>query len=208
MRLLRRTGILAISTSVLVFIATPAFAVATSNAHAETQTTNQQTTATDQVAQAEQKAADAKANAQTRLSDAKLKACQNRETAITNIMSRLSDRGQKQLALFSSIADKTETFYTQKGKTISTYDALVADLAAKKALAQTAVQTITSSSTAFTCDGTDPKSVAATFKDNLKAEITALNDYKTAVKNLIVGVKSVQQTTTTPSTTDTSKGSN
>lgn len=132
--------------------------------------------------------------AQTRLADAKLKACQNRETAINNILSRIADRGQKQLDLFSTIATRTETFYTNKGKTLSNYDALVADVNAKKAVAQTAVNTVKSNSVSFKCDGTDPKGAAASFKDSLKSEIAALKDYKTAVKNLIVGVKSVQGT--------------
>lgn len=194
MRLIKTVSIISISAFALMVIAAPALAVATPNAHAQTPT------------QAEQKATDAKANAQTRLPDTKLKSCQNRQTAITNIMSRLSDRGTKQLDLFSSIADKTEAFYIRKGNMLSTYDALVADLAAKKALAQTAVDAVTSSSTTFKCDGTDPKGVATTFKDNLKVEITALKDYKTAVKNLIVGVKSVQGSST--SSTNSTPGAN
>jgi iron-sulfur cluster repair protein YtfE (RIC family) len=132
--------------------------------------------------------------AQTRLADAKLKACQNREKAINNIMARIADRGQKQLDLFSKIADRTEKFYTDKGKTLSNYDALVADVAAKKASAQTKVDTIKSTSTTFACDGTDPKGVLQSFKDALKSEISALKDYRTSIKNLIVGVKSVQST--------------
>lgn len=140
-------------------------------------------------------AADKREAAQTRLADAKLKACQNREKAITNIMARIGDRGQKQVDLFGKIADRTEAFYTDKGKTLSNYNALVADVSAKKADAQAAVDTTKSTAAAFTCDGTDPKGVAATFKENLKTQNDALKAYKTAVKNLIVGVKSVQGTT-------------
>ena len=136
-----------------------------------------------------------KAAAQTRLADAKLKACQKREKAITNIMTRLGDRGQKQVDLFSKIAERTEAFYTKKGKTLTNYDALVADVSAKKAAAQTSVDTIKSTSVEFKCDGTDPKGVVASFKDSLKTEVATLKAYKTSVKNLIVGVKSVQGTT-------------
>lgn len=136
-----------------------------------------------------------KAAAQTRLADAKLKACQNREKAITNIMARLSDRGQKHVDLFSAIAERTEVFYTRKGKALANYDTLVADVAAKKTAAQAAVDTVKSTSTEFTCDGDNPKGVAATFKENLKVEFEALKAYKTSVKNLIIGVKSVQGTT-------------
>lgn len=133
--------------------------------------------------------------AQTRLADAKLKACQKREKAINNIMSRLSDRGTKQLDLFTKIAERTETFYTEKGKTLSNYEALVAEVNAKKAEATTAVAGLKETSVTFACDGTDPKGVASTFKASLKAQNDALKAYKTAVKNLVVGVKSVQGTT-------------
>lgn len=141
-------------------------------------------------------AADKKAEAKTRLADVKLKVCQNRQKAITNIMARISDRGQKQVDLFGTIADRTEAFYTEKGKTLSNYDMLVADVAAKKVNAQTAVDNTKSASTEFNCDGADPKGAVATFKNNLEVQNGALKDYKTAVKNLIVGVKSVQSTTT------------
>jgi putative heme degradation protein len=145
-------------------------------------------------------------NSQTsgRLADAKLKACQNRQTAINNIMSRIASRGQRQLDVFNKIAERVEAFYTSKGKTLSNYDALVADVTAKKAAAQTALDAVKTSSVAFKCDGTDPKGAAASFKDELKSEIAALKAYKTAIRNLIVGVKSVQGTTT--STTNKTQG--
>ncbi len=134
----------------------------------------------------------------TRLEDAKLKICQNREKVITNIMSRIADRGQKQITLFDTIAQRTEKFYTEKGKVLANYDALVADITAKKAAAQAEVDTLKSTTVEFKCDGTDPKGVASGFKDSLKAENDALKAYKTSIKNLIVGVKSVVGTTTKP----------
>jgi len=141
------------------------------------------------------RAAEAQETAKTHLADAKLKACQNREKVITNIMARLGSHGQKQIELFNKIAERTETFYTDKGKTLANYDALVADVTAKKAAAQAAVDAAKSMVPEFKCDGTDPKGVAASFKDKLKAQNDALKAYKTAVKDLIVGVKSAQRST-------------
>lgn len=182
--LLVGVAILGLSAIPVVAQAVPARAQeAQTNAEAR-QSTATQTTAEDRLAAA-----------QTRLAAAKLKACQNREKAITNIMSRLSERGQKHVDLFSKIAERTETFYTKKGKTLANYDALVADVAAKKAAAQAAVDTVKSTSVEFKCDGTDPKGVVSSFKADLKLEIEALKAYRTSVKNLIVGVKSVQGTT-------------
>ena len=137
-----------------------------------------------------------------RLEDAKLKACQNREKAIQNIMTRHSARGTKQLEVFTKISDRTQAFYTEKGKTLSNYNALVVDAAAKKSAAEAAVETVKNGSTQFKCDGENPKAVVSSFRENLKSMNSALKEYKTAVKNLIVGVKSVQSTTTNESGTE------
>lgn len=136
---------------------------------------------------------------QGRLQDAKLKACQNREKAIKNIMSRIADRGEKQLELFTTIADRTKTFYADKNLTLSNYDALVTEVDTKKSVAQETVRTIKNSSTTFTCNGDSPKGAADSFKESLTAKIKALQEYRTAVKNLIIGVKSAQDTTNTKS---------
>lgn len=182
---------------VFTVVGTPALAVADMNSHASGQPTEANEEPHDLVKPASSnKPEEADSSGTTKLADAKLRACQNREAAINNILGRISDRSQKQLDLFTSIATKTETFYTNKGKTLSNYSALVADVNAKKAAAQSAVDAIKSDSVTFKCDGTDPKGAVTSFKDALKTETSALKDYKTSVKNLIVGVKSVQGTTT------------
>lgn len=152
--------------------------------------------------------ADAQTTASSRLDTVKLKVCQIREKSIDNIMARIAERGQKQLDLFTTIATRVETFYTSKGKTLSNYDALVADVNAKQAAAQTAVNQVKADKVSFKCDGTDPKGAAASFQSDLKLEISALKDYRTSVKNLIVGVKSVQGTASSSqnSTNNTSGG--
>ena len=127
-----------------------------------------------------------------RLEAGKLRACQNREKAIQNIMSRIADRSTKQLTVFTTIAERTQAFYEQKGNELATYDALVAEVDAKKAGAELAVETIQAAETNFSCDGENPKAVVASFKESLRARNAALNDYKTAIKDLIVGVKSAQ----------------
>lgn len=132
--------------------------------------------------------------ARLKLEGAKLKSCQNREKAITNIMMRLADRGQKQLNLFSTIANRVEQFYVDKGISLATYDTLVANVATAKSSAQAVVDSVKSKSVDFTCTGDDPKSMANSFKDDLKTEIESLKTYRTSIKDLIVGVKSAQGT--------------
>lgn len=174
--------------------AQPARAQETQTQTQEQIETAEQTTQQDQSIQTQGQ--ERREAGQGRLEAAKLKVCEKRQKAITNIMVRIGDRGQKQLDLFTKIADRTVAFYADKGKTLSNYQALVDDVLVKKAIAQEAVDTIKNSSTTFDCNGEDPKGVVHAFKASLKAEIEALKAYKTSVKNLIVGVKSVQGTTT------------
>ena len=131
-----------------------------------------------------------KAEAQERSADAKLRLCQARQKTVQNIMTRMANRGQKHIEVFSKISDRVQSFYTNKGLSLSNYDALVADVAAKKTAAQAAVDALSAAADDFECQGT-PREVALAFKDKLKNEISALKAYRTAVKNLIVGVKSV-----------------
>lgn len=126
-----------------------------------------------------------------RLEAAKLRACQQREQAINKMMLRIADRAERQVTLFTMIATRVETFYIDKGQTISNYDNLVAEVTAKKTAAETQISTLKNDS-AFDCTSNDPKGMATTFKDSLRATITAMQNYKLAVKNLIVGVKSAQ----------------
>jgi hypothetical protein len=129
------------------------------------------------------------ANGQAHLQAAQLKACQNRSKAISNIMSRIDTRAQNQITLFSTIATRVENFYTQKGKTLSNYSQLLAAVTAAKTQAETDFGTLKTNST-FSCSASNPKGMVSAFQSYLKTEISDLQNYRTAVKNLIVGVAS------------------
>lgn len=164
----------------------------------EVQTTEVQRQETERT-----KVSDKREVAQAKLADVKLKVCQKREKTIGNIMSRMGDRGVKQLDVFTKIANRTEAFYVKSGKVLDNYGALVAEVNATEAKAQVTVTAAQSATVTFKCDGTNPKGVASSFKASLEAQNQALKAYKTAVKNLIVGVKSVQGTTTSSDTKQT-----
>lgn len=125
-----------------------------------------------------------------RLDETRLKTCQNREKTINGIMSRISSRGNKHLGVINKISERVQAFYKEKDLTAVNYDALVAAVNTAKTSAEAKLAAIKSSSVEFKCDGSDPKGAGQQFKDNLKLEISALKEYKTAVKNLIVVVKS------------------
>jgi TolA-binding protein len=131
---------------------------------------------------------------QNKLTEAKLKICEVRKKNITRIMTRSVTRAENQLGVFTKISDRVQAFYVKKGKNLSNYDELVSAVHGAKAQAQADIATLKTLND-FTCDGDDPKGDAAAFKAALETVRSDLKAYRTAVKNLIVGVKSVQSTT-------------
>lgn len=125
------------------------------------------------------------------LATAQLKSCQNREQAVQNIISRIVDRGTKQIGVFDDIATRTEAFYAVKGKPAANYDTLVASVNSAKLKAQTDLANMKTNDT-FSCTSNDPKGGVKAFQSDLKMEITDLKAYKTTIKNLIVAVKNIQ----------------
>jgi hypothetical protein len=133
----------------------------------------------------------------TSAADRAQRQCQVRQKNIKMILGHLTDRGQRQTDLFSTIATRVENFAATKNDKPANYDTLVSAVDTQKASAQATVDAIKSDSTNFTCNSTTPKAVSASIKADLQKEIQALKDYRTAVKNLTVGIKSVADNTST-----------
>ncbi len=134
-------------------------------------------------------------NKQHRLEANKLRVCELHKTKITAITSRSITRAERQLELFTKIADRVKAFYVKKGYNVANYNDLVAAADAAKAKAQTDLDTLKNLD-AFDCNSDDPKGQAEAFKLALKAVNQDLKDYRTAVKNLIVAVKSANSQAT------------
>lgn len=124
-----------------------------------------------------------------KLEAAKLRACKNREKSINNRLNNIATRGQRQMKVFDTIATRVEKFAQDKNAEPSNYSDLVSAVSSQKAAAQSTVDKIKADSVSFKCDGTDPKGALSVFKTDLKSEVSALKEYRTAIKNLIVGVK-------------------
>lgn len=132
--------------------------------------------------------------AQGRLTAARLKACQARENAIKTRSQHLNQLVTTMEEKFDAIAARVEEYYTTKavpnGKIIANYDALVADIAAKKTAVQTALTKAQNDIAGFRCDINDPKSQMVTYRNDMKGVIQELKDYRTSIKDLIVAVRS------------------
>ncbi len=123
-----------------------------------------------------------------RLSTIKQKVCEKRVGVIKSIMAKAAAQGAKHLDVFTKIATRVEEFYTNKKLTVASYDALVAEVNAKKAAAQTAIDAV-KNDTGFDCTDANPIGQIDAFVSKVRAMHKALKDYRTSIKDLIVAVK-------------------
>lgn len=134
--------------------------------------------------------ADPSGNAtQKKLQGDNLTACQSRETVMNNVMSRIGDRGQKQIAVIESIQQKVQAFYSEKNISVSNYEALTANVEAKKQVATAAMNAVREMNGTFGCNGDDPKGVATQFKSSAAVQSDGVSGYKDAVHDLVTAIK-------------------
>lgn len=135
---------------------------------------------------------------QARLEEAKLKVCQKREAAIQQRSTRLVTQATKMQEKFASIAQRVQAYYVDKsapaGKTVADYDALITTIADKQSAVQAAATQAQTTAQSFACEGEDPKGQLKQFRADMQSVKRALKEYRTAVKDLIVAVRSVTGT--------------
>lgn len=125
----------------------------------------------------------------------KLEACKKKEASINSAMKKITEQRAKQADVFNKIADRTMAFYDEKNLTVANYDTLVKSVTDKRAAVDAEIANIKKSTIDFKCDSTDPLKVSDTFKSAREGLMTAMKDYKTSVKDLIVAVKQAAEKT-------------
>lgn len=140
----------------------------------------------------------------------KIKVCQTHERNIKNRASHLQSLVDKMFTNFDKIATRIENYYTQKlvpqGKTLSNYNSLVADIAAKKALTTTDVEKAKKDAAGFSCTtSTNPKTDLTTYRTDMQTVKKDLQDYRTSIKNLIVAVRGLIGESSSPSASPITK---
>jgi hypothetical protein len=123
----------------------------------------------------------------------RVRSCQAREEAVTQRMAGLTRMAKNMIEVFEKISGRVQTFYTDvvlpSGKSLPNYDALIADIAAKK---QTVLDDLSSAEeklNGFSCDSGDPAMVLREFRQDMQQVKTDLAAYRKAIRNLIVAVK-------------------
>lgn len=129
-----------------------------------------------------------KAAIQAKLDDKRKEVCERRESKIVSTQQRAEMQAKKHLAVFQKIKERTLTFAEEKNVSVANLQELKAETDAKELAAVGAIEAITA--TSFDCDseGTN-KELGMTVRQSIIAAHTALKDYRTAVKELILGVK-------------------
>jgi phage shock protein A len=140
-------------------------------------------------------ATNGQANTEHRLSEAKLKVCQNKQNAIQTRSNQLIEMADNMLTKFDQITLRVEQYYTATvvpgGKTVSNYDALIADIVNKKKAVQSDLNTVSAEAASFSCTDDDPKGQLTQFRIDMQQVKTDLKEFRTAIKNLIVAIRSL-----------------
>lgn len=130
------------------------------------------------------------------------RACQSREAAIKSRMTSLTDMADNMMTVFDRHATAVENFYTNtvlpKGKTVSNYDALVTDINAKRTDVQNTLTKAQADVNGFSCTSGLPSTQFFTFRQDMQAVKSALKNFRTSIKNLIVAVARVSGTEESP----------
>lgn len=133
------------------------------------------------------------------------RACLAREAAVKKRMTQLSQLVANQYRVFDRNAARVQDYYTNtvlpSGRTVSNYAALVNDIAAKKVLVDEAVTEAKNSISAFSCASGNPRTLMNDFRINMQSVKTALKNYRTTIRNLIVAVRGLNGESITPTPT-------
>ncbi|MFZ3068874.1 MAG: hypothetical protein WA052_00975 [Microgenomates group bacterium] len=134
---------------------------------------------------------------QALVTTAKANSCQARESGVKTRMAQLTKLSINMETTFDRIAEKVKAYYTEtvlpSGKSVANYDALVADIAAKKAIVQTELADADTDIKSFSCISGEPKTLMNQYQVNMRAVKTALKNYRTSIVNLIVAVRTVSK---------------
>lgn len=125
----------------------------------------------------------------------RLRACQVKEEIISKRLTQVGNGVFSVEIKFDSIAKRVEDYYQTKvltgGKVVPNYSALVSEIETKKLAVQTALNSQKNNVRVFDCTGYDPKGQLTQFRTDTQEVRSALKEYRTSIKNLIVAIRSI-----------------
>lgn len=181
----------------------------TSTTEIETKLTDEQKQkVTERKAEIKQRVETKRAEATAKLADKRLAACEKHQDKVNSIFAKATNRNAMHLAVFQKIEERVKAFYVNKNLSVDGYEAAVTNADEKEAAAVAAIEA--SSEITFNCTSADATKPGAAIKEAMQARHSALKQYRTAVKDLILIVKKhhgQQQNTSTDQVDSTNDGS-
>lgn len=189
-----------VSLGLVVSVATPALArdgdhsddnrstntLAAPKTETETHTTNESHSNLDQTGQ---KKVEVEQENEAKKEDKKKKICEARLNRIKVRDERIVERAKKHKDRLDVRLEKLQAFVAKKNLTVPNYDALVADVKAKREALIKAHVDLKAAAQSFNCDDHNRRGKVIDIKAKVAAFKTAANTYKTSLKTLLQAVR-------------------
>ena len=125
--------------------------------------------------------------------------CEAHKYKINTGIVNVTDRSQNQYSRIDQIFTMTTKYYTDKGLTVSNYDALVATVTQTKAAAEASLKSL-QATPKLSCDSDGTKADIQSFLNLRLDKETAFKAYRSAVKALVDAVKTAAKAAETTTT--------
>lgn len=134
-----------------------------------------------------------KAEVAEKLETRRLEACEKKEAKINAILDRSVAQSEKHLAVFEKIEERVKTFYTDKNLNVANYDTLLATVDEKHTAATAQIEAADAAE--FACEDAESTSPTGAIKEIVTNKNDAIQEYRTALKDLIVAIKGASTST-------------
>ena len=121
------------------------------------------------------------------------RACEVVEESLETRSAKIVMLAERILERFDNISQRVQEYYMTKlvpeGYTVENYDELLEEIESRKDDAESALDAAKAVADEFDCDLDDPKGTLMQFKEEMLAVIAALHEYRLAIKDLMVAVR-------------------
>jgi len=172
-------------------ISAPAVSALEETTEPQEPTTN---TTTDQLRakelQRRQAALEKKNKREQELKEKRKQQCAAKAEGVNTAFKKITENRRRIFTRLTEISDKVQAFVTNKQLTVENYDQLVATVTERKSTAEASINQVHAVNTLSCNDIRSPKDQFKTFREKRQGSIDALKEYRTAIKKLILAVKS------------------
>jgi hypothetical protein len=145
--------------------------------------------------------AERRAGKEARTAERRQHVCEQRKKSISNKITAFAKSADNILTRFDAVYVRVKDFKTDKKVDVTNYDELIAAADAKQTAAAEAVAALKELSADFDCTATDPAQTLAAVKAATVDARTALKEYRTSIKHIVVALAQVHKNSGNQQTT-------